>query len=213
MLKAQLVDGHGRGGRAKINGEGEFAVVVHQHPPIDEDILALPFRQRFTDDGTASGSDDMTVDGSGTAAEYSVLASANRDIYIKSISVIIGDGGSPALNKFGELSALSSGVGWTWSSITDGTITLHDGIKTNLEFVRLGFSTGAVGDGTSAFLSDVSGGATEKSYIPQIDLAQQFGLPWGIRLRKGTTDKMSFIINDDLTGLITMNAIAYGTQI
>jgi len=213
MLQAQIVDGYGRDGRLKINGEGELAVVVHQHPPIDEEIIALPFRQRFTDDGTASGSDDMTVDGSSTSVPFYISASQTRDIYIKSISVLIGDGGSPTLNEFGDLSALSNGVEWKWDSQDIGELILHDGIKTNLEFIRSGFATAAVGTGVDAFLSDVSGGATEKSYIPQIDIAQQFGLTWGIHLRKGTNDKMTFTVRDNLSGLTTMNAIAYGTQV
>jgi len=213
MLRTTIVDGYGSDGRLKINGEGELAVVVHQHPPLDETTIALPFRQRFTDDGTATGSDDMTVDGSSTAVPYYISAAQARDIYIKSISVLIGDGGTPALNKFGSLSELANGVEWKWDSQDIGQLILHDGIKTNLEFIRSGFATAAVGTGTDAFLSDVSGGGTEKSYIPQIDITQQFGLQWGIHLRKGTNDKLTFSVRDDLGGLSTMNIIAYGTQI
>jgi hypothetical protein len=90
---------------------------------------------------------------------------------------------------------------------------LHDGIKTNLEFIRLGVDTAAIGDSTTAFLADVSGGGTEKSYLPTIDLQETFGLKYGIRLRKGTTDKLLFTVRDDLTGLLTHNAIAYGIRI
>ena len=134
-------------------------------------------------------------------------------MYIKYISLAIGDGGSPSLNDFGDLAALSNGVQWTWESQDEGTVVLHDGIKTNLEFVRLGNDTSAIGDGTTAFLADVSGGASEKSYLPSIDIAELFGLNYGIRLRKGTNDRIKFIIRDDLTGLITFDAIAYGLKI
>jgi hypothetical protein len=155
----------------------------------------------------------MTIDGSTTAVTFAISAQADVDIYIKSVSVLIGDGGSPALNKFGALSALSNGVAWCWDSQELGNTILHDGIKTNLEFVRLGFATPAVGTGVDAFLADVSGGGTEKSYMPQIDIQQQFGLSWGIHLRKGTTDSIFFKVQDDLSGLTTMNAIGYGTQL
>jgi hypothetical protein len=213
MIYTGLVDGYGSGGKLKINGEGEIAVVVHQHPPIDEARVALPFRQRFTDSGVVDGSDDMAVDGSFDEVPFYIEALPDFDVYICSISAIIGDGGSPALNKFGSLNALTNGVCWEWSSLAQGTIVLHEGIKTNLEFVRTGFATPAIGSGTEAFLADVSGGGSEKSYIPQIDLKQQFGLPWGLRLRRGTTERLSFIVRDDLQGLTTMNIIAYGARI
>jgi len=70
------------------------------------------------------------------------------------------------------------------------------------------------GDAASeAFLADVSGGGTSKSYLPMIDMAETYGLPFGLRLKKGTTDKIFFRINDNLTGLDKFNAIAYGLRI
>jgi len=94
-----------------------------------------------------------------------------------------------------------------------GDYVLHDGIKTNLEFIRIAVDTGAVGTGTDAYLADVSGGGTEKSYLPVIDMSETFGMPWGLRLKKGTTDKLIFRINDAMAGLITFNAIGYGIRI
>ena len=206
MLKGCLVDGHGSGQKLKINGEGELNAVIHPHPPKDEAILARPYRSRFL----ASASDDMTIDGSSTNVDFSVSPTEGFDAYIKVISILIGDGGSPNLNKFGDLTALSNGVEICYTTQDLGTEVIHDGIKTNLEFVRLGTSTGAIGTGNDAYLADVSGGGSEKSYIPTIDLAQTFGLRYGIRLRRATTDKLVIRIKDDLTGLTTMNAIAYG---
>lgn len=212
MIKTVLVDGYGRGGKAKVNGEGELGVVVHPHPPQDEKVTVLPFRQYFTSDGTISGSNDWAVNGSTTSQDFYIKAVANYDIYINSISVIIGDGGSPNLNGYGALSALTNGVEWVYFSQDAGEYQLHDGIKTNLEFIRLGVNTGAIGTGVDAYLADVSGGGTEKSYIPTIDLSESFGLPWGVRLKKGTKDKLVFRVRDNLTGLITHNAIAYGIR-
>jgi len=155
----------------------------------------------------------MRVDGSSNSVDFCIFAQADYDLYIKSISVIIGDGGTPALNKFGSLSALTNGIEWVLTTQELGDYELHDGIKTNLEFVRLGVDTGAIGDSTTAYLADVSGGGTEKSYIPTIDLNETFGLAYGIRLRKGSVDKLVFRVRDDLTGLTTFNAIAYGLRI
>ena len=63
------------------------------------------------------------------------------------------------------------------------------------------------------YSTDVSGGGTERSYLPLINLETLYGPPYGIRLRKGTTDRLIFTVQDDLTGLTTHNAIAYGVRI
>lgn len=210
MIQVQIVDSQGRPNGLKVNGEGELHAVIHQHPPKDEKETALPYRTRFTD---SAGSSAMNVNGSTNNVEFAVRASPDVDIYLKTITVDIGDGGAPNLNGFGSLSALANGVLWEWDSQDIGEIELHEGIKTNKEFIRTGCgATGAIGTGADAYLADVSGGGSEKSYLPVIDLAQTFGTPWGIRLRKGTNDKMLFRVRDDLRGLTTFNAIAYGVQ-
>jgi len=201
------------GKQLKINGEGELSVVVHQHPPIDEDVTALPFRQYFTDTGIKGGSNVMRVNGSVNYVDFYIAASPDFDIYIKYITVEIGDGGTPALNKFGALAELTNGVAFYWDTQTEPEYELHEGIKTNKEFIRIASDTGAIGTGIDAYLADVSGGGSEKSYLPNIDMEEIYGFTWGLRLRKGTNDKLIFRIQDDLTGLSTFNAIATGTRI
>ena len=212
MLTTRIV---GRGGTevAAVNEEGTLNVVVHPHPPVGETLSGEVFRQYFTDDGYATGSKDMKVDGSVSEAKFCISASKDYDIYIKSISVVIGDDGSPSLNKFGNLIALNNGVRWSQFSNDLGDYELHDGIKTNLEFIRIGVDTAAIGTGTNAFLADVSGGGTEKSYLPTIDLAETFGLAYGIRIKKGSNDKLVFTVRDNLLNLTTFNAIGYGLRI
>lgn len=211
-LKTYIIGPDGK--QLKVNGEGEIAVTIHQHPPIDEEVLALPFRQYFTDNGIASGSNNMAV--SATASNFTdfyISANENYDIYIKYITVEIGDGGAPNLNKFGDLGALTNGVAFYWDTTNEPLYELHEGIKTNKAFIRIGSDTAAVGSGTDAFLADVSGGGTEKSYLPAIDFKEIYGLPWGLRLRKGTLDRLVFRVQDNVSGLSTFNIIATGTRI
>jgi hypothetical protein len=166
MLNVAVTDGYGSGQRVKIQPEGTLNVVVHPHPPSSETLIAEPFRQFFTDDGTGTGSNDWIVNGATNNIDFYISAIADFDIYIKSISVIIGDGGSPALNKYGALAALTNGIEWVLTTQELGDYVLHDGIKTNIEFIRLGVDTGSIGTGADAYLADVSGGGTEKSYLP-----------------------------------------------
>lgn len=211
MITARIVGADGK--QLNINGEGELSVVIHQHPPINEDVVALPFRQYFTDNGGLTGSNVMAVDGSTTAVDFYISANPNYDIYIKYITCEIGDGGSPALNKFGALTALTNGVRFLWDSQKEPDYELHEGIKTNKEFIRIASDTAGIGTGIDAFLADVSGGGSEKSYLPNMDMTELYGLPWGLRLRGGTKDKIIFRVQDNLTGLSTFNAIATGTRI
>jgi len=211
MITVRIIGKDGK--ELDIGDEGQLSVVIHQHPPVNESAIALPFRSYFTADGTLTGSNVMKVDGSSTAVDFFIEGNPDFDIYIKYITVEIGDGGSPALNKFGALTALANGVVFLWDNQEETEYVLHEGIKTNKEFIRIASDTGAIGTGTDSYLADVSGGGTEKSYLPNMDMTEVYGLPWGLRLRKGTKDKIIFRVRDDLTGLITFNAIAAGTRI
>ena len=51
----------GEDGRvAKVNGENQFEVVVHPHPPKGEGIVSIPFRTFFTNDaGSSNGRNNV----------------------------------------------------------------------------------------------------------------------------------------------------------
>ena len=213
MITSNISDGNGDSYRLKVYEEGEIAITIHQHPVQDEKIVALPFRQYFTTDGSKLGSNDMTVDGSTDFVDFYITASPDYDIYIKYITCEIGDGGAPALNKFGALTALTNGVAFYWDTTEEPLYELHEGIKTNKEFIRIASDTAGIGTGTEAFLADVSGGGTEKSYLPNMDMEELYGFNWGLRLRKGTNDRIVYRVQDNLTGLTTFNAIATGIRI
>ena len=212
MITSRIIGSDGTS--VKVGHEGELFVAIHQHPPINEEVVALPFRQYFTDNGILTGSNAMNVNGTLTAfQDFYISASTEYDIYIKYITVEIGDGGSPALNKFGALTGLTNGVSFLWDTLTEPNYELHEGIKTNKEFIRIASDTAGIGTGIDAFLADVSGGGSEKSYLPNMDMTEIYGLPWGLRLRKGTLDRIIFRVQDSLSGLSTFNAIATGTRI
>lgn len=209
MILSRIVDGHGSENSLKINGEGEIAVVAHSHPPRDESVESYPFSQWFTDDGLSSGSNDLRVNGSTTSRDFYIAGRESFDIYIKTISVQISDNGS-ALNKFGALAALTNGVDFLFSNDSLGEIFIQQGMKTNLDMVRLAISTGAIGTGTDAYKADISGGGAD-TYLPTLDLSVTFGFPWGLRLKKGSNDKITFRVNDDLSvGIDAFNVKGFG---
>lgn len=202
MLTTRIIGNSGQ--QLKVNGEGEIGVVVHTHPPIKESRVSLPFRDYFKN----AGSNDMKA--SGTAenpVEFSIDADANFDYYIKTLSVKLADAGA-TFDDFGNLGgALTNGVEFYWQSQRLGKLVIHDGIKDNLEFYRL--STNQVADNS---IIDLSGGGAD-AVVVSVDLASLFGNPWGVRLERGTTDKLVFGVSDDLSGVDEFNIIGYGTKV
>lgn len=193
----------------KVNGDGEIFATINNHPPIDDRIESYPFSAFFVN---TSNSNDMRVDGSTTPVEFAVKAVSDKDIFLKTISVRISDAGA-SLNEFGNLPALTNGVDFWYETPEIGAVEIETGIQTNLDFIRIGLATKAVGGGTNAFLSDISGGGAD-TYLPIIDLTQTFGFPWGLHLKKDTTAKLSFLVNDDLSaGIDTFNIKCFGTQL
>ena len=210
-LKSVIEDAKGSGLGLQVEGDGQVGVLVYPRPPTNGGIVAVPFRQYFTDDGESTGSHDMRVNGSTNNVVFCIDAKEDRDTYLKSISVRLGDNGA-SLNEFGALPALTNGVEFAWITDDLGDVIISEGVKTNLEFVRLSTGSPAIGSGTSAFMADVTGGG-EDTYLPVIDLEATFGLPWGLRLRKNTKDKVCFTVRDNLTTLDSFNIIAFGIQV
>lgn len=201
MITSRIISENGK--QLKIGSEGEISVSIKQHPPLDGGIVALPFRQYFTSDGTAAGSNDMIVDGSTIPVEFWIPAEPNFDRFIKFISIKLSDPAA-SLDKFGNLSALTNGVEFEWQSQSAGSLVIHDGLKDNLEFFRLTEMTPVI--------TDLSGGGADAITVTW-DLAKIFGYQWGLKLSQGTTEKLIFRVNDALSGLAEFNVIGHGTKV
>ena len=210
-IDVRVSDGSGGDNKLKINGEGEASVVVHPHPPRGEKLAATPFRQYFTSNGRDTGSNDLRVDGSSVDILFFISADDDQDIYIKTCDILIADA-SATLDKFGALSALTNGIKFSWITQDIGEVIIHEGLKTNFEFIRLCDNQPAIGSTTNAFRANNVAGSAE-GYTPSIDLAGVFGLPWGVRLRAGTNDCLGWTVRDDLsTGLNQVDIIGYGIK-
>jgi hypothetical protein len=210
MIKSVIVDGRGRGNKLRINGEGELSAVIHPHPPRDEEISALPVREYFK---TAAGSSDMKVDGSSTNVDFFIGAQEDFDVYIKTVSILIADA-SQTLQEFGNLNAaLTNGVLFEWVTTDLGSVTIHDSLKTNFDFIRLALGSPAIGDGAAAFLANNAIATNIEAYLPVVDLASVFGFPYGLRLRRGTNDKLVFTIRDNVSAVDQFDIIGYGLKI
>mgnify|MGYP006865031009 CR=1 FL=1 len=197
----------GRSGSKKIIGatdEGELIASIVPYPPIQQQ-KTHPFRQYFTDDGTSSGSNDMGVDGSTTNVDFFIPASAIADRYITNINVLVGYGTSGQPNQWADGTALTNGTRIFYEASGVGEVDIHDGIKTNQDLFRLNHN----GIQTSWEVRHVNA-TNDYGYFMPIDM-EQYVMPLGVKLDKGSTQRIVFCIRDNAgTDADTFDAIAYG---
>ena len=193
-----------------INAEGAVGNVEHAHPSLDDQVDLLPFRVNFEQAGNA-----QMAGASGTLLapqEFSVNADPEFDTWIKTISTEITDT-NPSAASFGALDRLVNGVSFVWTSEGVGERVLAT-IRSNFELIRFGStSTPAWGAGTNAFRITNAVGINDDSYLVSVDLNALLGFRWGLRLRKGTNDRILWRVQDDLDGLLSFTSICGGTQI
>jgi len=203
MLGLRLFDGKGRKNGAEVTDDNELLNILSPHPPLHPS-KTKPFRQYLTDDGLSTGSNDMGVDGSVTNVDYWIPACSECDRYITALSVEVAYGTTGQPNEWADGTALTNGHRLFYIS-DQGERDIHDGIKNNQAFFRLKFSLIP----TNWEVRHL-GASNDFGYLFAIDLTK-FGLPYGIKLDSGTTQKLVMRIRDNAgTGADTFNMIAYG---
>lgn len=209
-MKSEIVDGAGNSFSARVTRDRSLSVINNNIPPEIVKSNVRIFRQFFTDDGTSGGSSDMRVVGSlASPIDFYIPSSNDGDRYIDSISFVISDSGA-GLNQFGTLAALTNGVELFYEDPELGDVVVHDGIKSNFDLIRLcGKGAPMIGGTTNAYRADKVVGNSE-GYIPTLDFSDQFGIPWGVRIPKGSTLRLVIRIRDNTSGVDGFNAIAYG---
>ena len=207
MIPVYIAD-KATGHSLQINNENGISVTLHTHPNLQEEPLSYPFSSWFMND---AGSNDMRVNGATTPQYFSIKGNAATDVFIKTVDLLISDT-TLDLSGFGGLSALTNGIKFEYSTPSTGDIIIQQGMKTNISLIRLFSDTPALGEDDAGFRLGQSGGATD-TYLMKMDMTKMFGYPWGLRLRKGDISRLSFVVNDNLAGLIAFNVKAYGIQI
>ena len=207
-VDAKIRSGDGDKNYASVSPYGEVYTLNSIRPPLDGAPSPLPFRADFVD---SSDSNDMAIDGSSTEVDFCVVASQTKDIYIGSVFITLADAGA-ALNEFGSISALTNGCRFYWKSQDEGEIIINESIKSNWEWIKQGGIVPGFGQTNSSFrANNVSGGS--EGFPIFVDFTLLFKLPFGIRLRKGTTDALKIRVRDNLSNVDEFTAVAYGQQI
>jgi hypothetical protein len=167
-------------------------LVANSPYPLDEPQTIRPFRQNLTSDGIATGPADMKV--VGTLANpilFWVPSSNDYDRYILNITVTVA-GASPALYQFGTITALTNGCQLYYLQASGVPVMYHPALKTNFDIVRVG------GDNQAGIVLDKALSATIGVYMVTIKL-NEIMPPYGLKLEKGSPQRLIMSIRDDLT--------------
>ena len=202
MIKSIITDGKGTGSKAMIDDQSALVVSVTTSPPLI--IQKKKIYRAYL--ANSAGATDMRVNGSVTNVEFYASASGTADRYITQLSFIIADAGA-TLSKFGAIAALANGCKLTYERLGE-TITIHNALKSNWDFVRLSLGNPAFGQQANAFIAYNVFGSSE-GVIPLLDFTKIMP-PYGIKLDKGTIQRLILTIRDDCTGVDQFDCVTYG---
>lgn len=222
---SKISNGEGEKRLVGVETGGYVKVQQSEYPPNDDRDLQIIYRNFLTlnNDGTTTS---MLVDGSTTSQLFYIQADPINDIYITSLSIIIQANGISLGQDFaGDGTGLVNGFRIYYEDKT-GEINIGTDLTTNFDFIRLCQGNPAFGtdDGvtdTAFIIPNLStGGAKGKNpadgIIPVLDINTVFGFEYGLKLFRGTNNRLVFEINDDLTTNLGvdagMNVIAYGFE-
>ena len=199
---SNIIDGEGTGTYLKVNEGGYVFTQSSNLPPVTDKDLQIVYRKFLTLNGDGT-TNSMLVDGSTTSQLFYVESNPDNDIYITSLSIVIQGLDINLGNDFGGLgSALTNGCRLYYED-KNGEVNIGTNLDTNFELVRLCQGNPSFGNDSNAFkvpeLAPGKGGkVTSDGYIPVLDFPEVFGFNYGLRLQRGTTNRLIFEINDDL---------------
>ena len=208
----QIKDGGGTARKAIVT-PAQGLLVAQTVPPVSEAGVAS--RQRLfaqylgstgqLQEATSDGNADQGVAGNVTPKEFFIEASQDFDIRVMSIGILIADS-AVAHNNFGNVNALTNG--WDLSITEAGEETfIIKSAKTGGQIIaQAGFSN-PYGDGVTSFeLSNWN--TNEDAQTISVPLGRI--VPNGLRLARGSNDRITATVRDDLTGLTEMYVRVFG---
>lgn len=204
MIKSHIVDGGGSNNEAHVKDDA-LVVTHYTCPPLMPQKCKV-FSQYLTDDGLSSGDEDMGIDGSVTEVEYFISANSNDDRYINKLIFLVGYGASAGLWKFADsVGALANGVKLSYRDTYGGEVEIGI-LKSNGDFLRQSLGSGII---PTAWELRHLGANNDYGFLCAIDISQLIP-PYGIKLDRGTNQKLVITIRDDCTDADDFNCRAYG---
>jgi hypothetical protein len=206
------VVGAGDGEVAKVTTNAGVRVVTVPRPPKDYSAAEVgqvrELREVLLD---PEGSEDMSVNGSSTAQVFYIEAEADRIKWVKRVSLVMHDQQmstetNQELRRFGQSHAapgLTNGLKLTVTQDGQDTEIFSEteggnaGVRSLVQFYRFGEVIGKEGAISTS--------------IDFVQVNVDFYAERGVGLYPGSKDRIFFTVQDDLTGLDLMEAVALGT--
>lgn len=199
-LKDQILDGTGQGHLARVGAHNQLytAQVFPELPELGTKNRYRYFSQVLGSEGFGSGTINQRVDGSATPQRFYGGAHVDYDIHIMGIAILIADT-AVVHNQFGTVAVL--GTGWDLYVSEEGEDTfLVEKAKTGGQVIaQAGFRGGAgagSNDATWELLNWTGNNDAQYIYFPISDY-----LPGGFRIGRGSKNRITSVVNDDITGL------------
>lgn len=127
--------------------------------------------------------------------EYYISADPVYDILITELNFAIAGAGS-ALNEFGTGTALTNGCRMYYTDDAIGEIQINPIVRTNYDLVRFASGRPSFGTGADAFrLTNAI--STDEVFWAVVSLQEKMPLGKGIRLEKGTNQRLVMQIRDN----------------
>lgn len=208
MISVEISDNKA-GRRAHVTENNALRVEQIESAPPE---VGTPSRNTFLSGllgttGLDSGTTDhLAADGSVTTYTAYVEASDDYDIRITYLMVVIEDS-TVSHSTFGALPALTNGVSVVSIERGEETFVIKEATKF-ADLIDQTLADAPFGDGTTAFeLASTTG--TQDSQVLPMNIGAI--IPGGIRIGRGTVDRLELRINDNLTGLskFTVRVLGY----
>lgn len=191
--------------------DGNHALRVSTSKP-DVDPIGTPNRYRYLHgklgtSGMDSGTLSQNINGSSTPQEFYIASDTAFDIYIMVINIVIADG-NIAHNMFGGINPSNLVNGWDLYVKELGIITylVENAFSSGEVVTQAGFFNPYGNAGTSWELTSYTG--VSDAHTISIPMFQY--VPGGLRLGRGTTDRLVSVIADDFTGLTDFFVAVHG---
>lgn len=201
MIKLIIVDGQGTDRLAQVTQHHALSV-AQCCPDVPEvgTVSRCRYWSGLLGTGGLGDTTSMLVDGSTTSVTFYAKSEADYDIRVTHVQILIADLQIP-LNRFGNiLGGIANGFDLYVQEA--GVMTyLMQAVKTNGELITQ--SGGLAGwDALTAYL------ANSDALIVRIPVADF--ISGGLRIGRGTQDRIAAVVKDDLTSLDEMHVRVFG---
>jgi hypothetical protein len=204
MIKTRIGDGGGSGRSAKVLPDQELLISTSPNPPLLSQKTKI-FNQFLMDDASSS---DMGIDGATTPTHFYIEADMEKDIYITQASFLIGYGASGGLWEWADSGGvLANGIQLDYVDSV-GDVTEIANILANSDFLRVALADGNI---PTAWELRHIGALNDYGYVCTINLANMVQ-PYGIKLDRGTKQRLSVWIRDNVSDADTFNCRVYGFE-